>query len=74
MCGPMDAEEVILEVARIARATPDEPVKYADKLRALDIMARYHGIYKRDHRQRGESLELEVVLVPPPLRDITDDE
>ena len=59
----MDAEETILEIARVAAMTPEEAPKYSDKLNALSILAKHHGLFEKDNKQRTEGLSLEVVLV-----------
>lgn len=65
----MDAQETILEIVRIARAVPDEPLRYADKLRALDMLAKRFGIYERDNKQRGPNLALRINVVGGPPRE-----
>lgn len=69
LCAPglkkaaMDAEQTILELAEIAKKTPEKGITYSDKINALALLAKHHGLFEKDNKQRAESLSLEVVLV-----------
>lgn len=59
----MDAEQTILEIAGVAKMTPEDPPKYSDKLAALQMMAKHHGIFEKDNSQLRESLSIKIELV-----------
>ena len=42
----VDAARIMVEAGRIAVAIPEDPVKYPDKLRALELLAKLHGMLK----------------------------
>ena len=42
----VDAARIMVEAGRIAVAIPEDRVKYPDKLRALELLAKIHGLLK----------------------------
>lgn len=59
----MDAERTLQEIASVASQTPEDPVKYSDKLSALALLAKHHGLFEKDNKQRGENLAVTVKLL-----------
>lgn len=60
----MDAEETILEIAGVAKAACEDPPKYSDKLNALAMMAKHHGLFEKDNRQKAAPIvAINIALV-----------
>ncbi len=59
----MDAEATMLELATVAGLTPTKVITYGEKISALALLAKHHGMFEKDNKQRAESMSLEVLLV-----------
>ncbi len=60
----MDAEETILEIASVAKTQCEDGPKYSDKLNALAMMAKHHGLFEKDNRQKAAPIvAINIALV-----------
>ena len=56
-------ERTLHELASVTHAKPEGEITWDHKLRAIDLSMKHLGGYEKDNLQRGESLNLQVVLV-----------
>jgi hypothetical protein len=65
----LKTEDALREAASIAYApVPDEPLTWAAKLRALEMIFKHLGLFEKHNQQQPETLNLKVTLVPAPPR------
>lgn len=57
-----DITRTIKELVSVAYAKVDEPVRWADKLNALEKLMRHQGLLKTDHAQITPNLAIQIVL------------
>lgn len=58
-------DRTIQEVAGVAYADPKadgETIKYSDKLSALEMLMKHHGLYKADNKQKAPNVNIHVNL------------
>ena len=60
------AELTRQHIARAAYSSPEEPIRWADKLSALDKAAKIDGLYEKDNSQVREPIQVNVMLVTAP--------
>ena len=53
-------------IAAAAYSQPEEPIKWADKLNALDKAAKIDGLYKPENTTAPTNITVEVVVVAAP--------
>lgn len=59
----VEVDETSADEKTVGRTTK---IKYWDKNAALEKAMRYLGLFEKDNKQRGENLNLQVVLIGPP--------
>lgn len=59
-------ERSLEEAISVAYGRPDEPLTYAAKMKALDLLFRHLGMFEKDNAQRRENLALQINLVGNP--------
>lgn len=58
-------ERTMREVTGLAYVNPDAQgvkVKYSEKLAALEMLMKHHGLYKNDNAQKAPNVAIQVVL------------
>jgi phage terminase small subunit len=66
--------DALKEAARIAYApVPDEPLTWAAKIKALEMLFKHLGLYEKSNHQKRENLNLRVTFVEAPPRPADDD-
>jgi len=50
-------DEIMQELAFVAFSKPDEPPKWSDKNKALELLGKHFGMFAQDEEKRGRTLE-----------------